>query len=249
MNKLMGISIYIADMRSLPLAEQYEQILGCLPEEDRNKSQSFIRQADRVRSAVGALMIRHGVELELAKRGLINPPLDESLHSNRHSPDGPVGMYNIVKNEYGKPHVKEYTDIHFSLSHSGEMIVYAKSDKPVGIDVEKICDIDIMEFESYLTESDKRFIESSSPKDKLKLFYYVWTIREAFAKEVEIGLSVFDNDDVYIDYENERIIYLGRELMCRTFLADDHVISLCAENITQGLELHFITRKEWNDYY
>ncbi|MBR1597708.1 MAG: 4'-phosphopantetheinyl transferase superfamily protein [Lachnospiraceae bacterium] len=265
----MGISIYIADMRRLPLAEQYEHILACLPEEDRVKSQRFIRQEDRIRSAVGALLIRRGVEAELAKRGLLNPQLDEFLHSDHHSLDDSMRMYNIVKNEYGKPYVEEYPDIHFSLSHSGEMIVYAKSDKSLGIDVEKICDIDITEFESYLTKIDKRLLESSIDTDnfevslsvkkrqitstalskKLVQFYRIWTIREAFAKKVGIGLSVFDNDDVNIDYDNERIIFHGKELMYRTFLADDHIISLCADSISNGLKPHFITRKEWNDYY
>ncbi len=40
--------------------------------------------------------------------------------------------------EQGKPYILDYTNMHFNVSYSEEYVVCAVSDKPVGIDIQKI---------------------------------------------------------------------------------------------------------------
>ena len=77
------------------------------------------------------------------------------------------------------------------------------------------------------------------------MFFRIWTVREAFAKQTGQGLSVFDRETPEIDYEGGRIVYRGNILAIRTFVASGYVISLCAESIPLALALHMISNEEW----
>lgn len=47
-------------------------------------------------------------------------------------------------NEYGKPFVEKFSDFHFNLSHSGEWVVCTTANFNVGIDIEKISEIEAL---------------------------------------------------------------------------------------------------------
>lgn len=49
----------------------------------------------------------------------------------------------IKTNVYGKPYIAGYEQWYFSITHTAGMIVIAVSDKPVGIDAEKIRNADL----------------------------------------------------------------------------------------------------------
>jgi 4'-phosphopantetheinyl transferase len=49
---------------------------------------------------------------------------------------------DIKKNEYGKPFLQHYSGFQFNVSHAGELLVCASDKLRVGIDVEKIKEID-----------------------------------------------------------------------------------------------------------
>ncbi len=212
--------IQFADMRSLPLREDYDLILSRLTEAARGKARSFVRAEDRIRSAAGALMCAKGIG---AAPG-----------------DAPCRM---AYGPYGKPCSEGHPEIQFSLSHSGAMIVYAQASAPVGVDVEEIRDIDVSVFHRFLSAAEKRLIASAA--DPLLSFYRVWTMREAFAKQTGRGLPLFGEEKYEIDYDKERVFFHGGVLMFRTFPVDGHVISLCAEVIPAGLRPHKITAAEW----
>ena len=213
--------IRIADMRSLPLREEYDLILSRLTEAARRKAQRFVHAEDRIRSASGALMCARGIGAAMGG-----------------------APYRMAYGAYGKPGVEGHPEIQFSLSHSGAMIVFAQASAPVGVDVEEIRDIDVSVFHRFLSGNEKSMIASGA--DPLLTFYTVWTVREAFAKETGRGLPLFEEEDGYrIDYDGERIFFHGKVLMFRTFPMDGHVISLCAEAIPAGLWPHKITAGEW----
>ncbi len=212
--------IRIADMRSLPLREEYDLILSRLTEAARRKAQRFVHEEDRVRSAAGALMCMRGIGAAMGG-----------------------APYRMAYGAYGKPGVEGHPEIQFSLSHSGAMIVFAQASAPVGVDVEEIRDIDVSVFHRFLSGREKSLIASGA--DPLLSFYTVWTVREAFAKQTGKGLSLFEEEEYGIDYDAERIFFHGKVLMFRTFPVDGHVVSLCAEDIPAGLRVHKITSGEW----
>ena len=48
----------------------------------------------------------------------------------------------IVLDENGKPSFRDHPEIHFSLSHSGDYVMCAISDSPIGCDIEKDAPLD-----------------------------------------------------------------------------------------------------------
>lgn len=88
--------------------------------------------------------------------------------------------------EYGKPFIKTDPTFYFNISHSGEWIVCAISKEPVGIDIEKIVDIDLNDFNSILNENDiKNISRSIATKEN---FFEFWSIKESVSKLTGEGL-------------------------------------------------------------
>ena len=214
-------------MRALKLTAQYAGMLALLPEEARKKAESFKREEDRIRSVVGALLIRRGIEETLRKRKI-------------------SASYHISYGKYGKPYVAEYPDICFSLSHSGDLITYVKAKKPIGIDVEMMNgDIQWSDFSSFLSLQEMKRVMSS--ESKITEFYRIWTIHEAFAKMNGRGLSLFDTKTPLIDYDKGRIEFQEAEYMMKSFECENHMISVCMENLPDDVCVHLLAKDEWND--
>ena len=57
----------------------------------------------------------------------------------------------------------------------------------------------------------------------------MWTEREAFAKQIGVGLSVFEDGRRYIDHERGTAEYRGTELYISTFELEGHTLSVCSE--------------------
>lgn len=79
--------------------------------------------------------------------------------------------------------------LEFNLAHSGEWILIALSDSPVGVDLEKIDDQfsfqDIMDFSFH--PSEIQFVKNEEiPRNK---FYVFWTRKEAMLKATAKGLD------------------------------------------------------------
>lgn len=50
----------------------------------------------------------------------------------------PLSRQRIAYGPYGKPYLRDYPNVHFNISHSGQYVVCAVADRPVGIDVQVI---------------------------------------------------------------------------------------------------------------
>lgn len=96
----------------------------------------------------------------------------------------------IVKNEFGKPFA-EGLDVHFSVSHSGDFVVCAVSEKEIGIDIEKIRDIRLDAAKRFACESELEYIA-----DDINRFFEIWTLKEAYFKCIGTGLGA-DIKNVY----------------------------------------------------
>mgnify|MGYP000721972298 CR=1 FL=1 len=97
-------------------------------------------------------------------------------------------LENLVYNSYGKPFLNNGS-IQFNISHSGEMVACVFVDCcEVGIDIEKVTEIDICDFKSQMLFSEwKRIINSSNKKIA---FFEYWTQKEAVIKAHGMGLSI-----------------------------------------------------------
>lgn len=89
----------------------------------------------------------------------------------------------FLENEYGKPYI-EGRNIHFNCSHSENILVCTVDKKPIGIDVEKIFELDIYIAKDIFTEAELNILESKQDKEKKECFFDIWTLKESYIKAI-----------------------------------------------------------------
>lgn len=98
--------------------------------------------------------------------------------------------YTIARGLHGKPYLKEKEDIFFNISHSGEYIMCAFSDSPVGVDIEKKGKMKMPVARRFFhAEEILRLENIREEKDRAELFYRLWSVKESFLKYTGEGLS------------------------------------------------------------
>lgn len=164
------IKIYIGDIT--PLIEDEEIFAICynrLSDFRKSKCDRFKQIKDKAR-CIGA-----GIMLDIA--------LSEYGLSERN--------VAYILGENGKPSIEGHPEICFNLSHSGERVICAISDIPVGCDVEKINsdkkDADRIAKRFFSENERKRIIiEGSANAD---MFYQIWTLKESYIKCTGEGMK------------------------------------------------------------
>lgn len=132
------------------------------------------------------------------------------------------------KNEYGKPYIKGYTNLYYNISHTRNAIVVAFSDKPVGVDIEKVKHIESQIAKRFFTFEEQMYI-SKYPEKIDKHFYEVWTKKEAYIKYLGQGLSIKLNSfNVFSNVISKQI---------KSFEIDDYIVSVCSEYIDKKFEI------------
>lgn len=123
-------------------------------------------------------------------------------------------------NSYGKPYLINNQDYPFNLSHTNNMVAVAISNNPVGVDIEKIKEIEMGIAKRFFTEHELNYIEKFQDK-----IYEIWTKKEAYLKYIGKDLSVSLNSfDVTCGSLSEHFY---------TVVYDKYIINMCSadENI------------------
>ena len=117
----------------------------------------------------------------------------------------------------GKPYA-EKLQVEFNISHSGDFVVCAVSDRPVGIDIEKVRPINLRIAKKICTPDEIQYLFGHIPtedefiitedREILERFFSLWTRNEAYGKCTGEGLlhkskksgitEAFIPDDDYI---------------------------------------------------
>ena len=97
---------------------------------------------------------------------------------------------SFIYNDNGKPLVDK-EGIFFNTSHSKGRVVCAISDKPVGVDIEKLTEKSSEEIENfakrYFVENEIALLEKE--EYSALAFYKIWTKKEAYSKMLGSALS------------------------------------------------------------
>ena len=153
---------------------------------------------DRESSLLGWLMLAYVYKKELYKTGeknrLIRLNWEElsAIASHKKAGEG-IFPYEIVRGENGKPGFAN-SDIHFNISHSGNMVLLAVSSNEIGADIQLVDDrpaerLDKIAAKVFDTEIKNKIANEKDPDKKRDIFYRNWTLREAVVKRE--GRSVF----------------------------------------------------------
>lgn len=98
----------------------------------------------------------------------------------------------IARQEHGKPFFPKYEDLHFNLSHSGELALCAVDSAPVGVDIQVV-----KEWRPSLTRrvcSAEELAWLEGQPELWPAFTRLWTLKEARAKESGRGLTTSIRD-------------------------------------------------------
>ena len=153
----------------LPDEGAFAAAYAALPEWRRRKCDVFRFEADRWRSVAAWELLRR----MLAEKGVSAEALP------------------VSEDEFGKPTFEAALGIHFNLSHGGERVMAAVSDRPVGCDVERIVPFDEGVARECLTDRELTWVKRAQPgSDRDRAFIRLWVRKEAYVKAVGKGLGI-----------------------------------------------------------
>lgn len=159
---------------------------------------------------------------------------------------------------HGKPKLINFKEINFSVSYSQNMIVIALyKNHEIGIDIEFInYDFPYEEIiEETLATGELKKYNIMCQNEKLKNFYFYWTIKEALTKASGNGLNDNfnrieidqDNDSIkVIKYPNLTINYQDISLRSMAF-QDNYMLSLAVFDSLKVIK--FFNESEIKNYY
>ncbi|MGN8844970.1 4'-phosphopantetheinyl transferase family protein [Niallia sp. HCP3S3_B10] len=205
--------VYAIDINEVVEEKIYSELFQVLSEERKEKTNKYKFQIDAKRSICAEVLIKFIVSQKFNKS-------DSNI--------------NILfkYNSYGKPYFDGIEGYYFNISHAGKWVVCAWSEKEIGVDVEKIKDIDMGVAKHYFSQSEYLELIGKETDERKKLLIDYWTLKESYVKYKGKGLAIsldsisfyFENGKVYYnsDFERENIIFHTLDI------DKEHKLSVCS---------------------
>lgn len=195
--------------QSIP-SQLFNSLLPFVSIERRKKIYKFIRKEDADRSLIADILLR------------------EALIENLK-----IENDNIFFNygSYGKPRLINHESINFNISHSGNWVVCAINDHEVGIDIEKIEDIDFDIAKSFFSEKEYIDLMKKDINKRKDYFYDLWTLKESYIKACGKGLSLdlrsfsflIENSNILLESKDNSRNYFFKQY----FIDKNYKLSVC----------------------
>ena len=122
----------------------------------------------------------------------------------------------LLFNDMGKPFFEKGP--YFNVSHSGQYIVMAVSNKDIGVDIEENKEIDVSPLIRIFNEAEAKMIKEHAD------FYYLWCAKESLIKC--IGSSISRIKEIPALPFNGVKSFNGKQYYIKTFIEDKHIISI-----------------------
>lgn len=117
--------------------------------------------------------------------------LEQMLEESYGLEQTEIENLSYERDSHGKPYLTQYPDIHFNLSHSGDYVMCAVSEKEIGVDIQKIGAFKENVVKRFFSESEQEAIaQIKDEEEKKKLFYQIWAGKESYTKLLGTGLTI-----------------------------------------------------------
>ena len=167
------ICLYAADVRALRNSAFYERAYEAVSDTRRARTDRLAQLSDRCRSLGAELLLQYALK-----------PYGISVRTE-----------SFQENAYGKPYLAAHPEIHYSISHSGDFVLLAVSDTPIGCDLEK-CGVKELSAqklrlaERFFCPSEYQELLSAAPEERPDRFYAYWTLKESLMKAAGLGMKL-----------------------------------------------------------
>ena len=212
------LNVYIADLTGLE--ESYEEKVNMLHRERADKLNIYKMHSDRVRGLGAGLLLEKGLEDYLQQVKILpensKRQCVEDYEKEKRLPKDYEGraVIRYAYGYHGKPYLKDYPYIYFSLSHSGDMAVLALSDSEVGIDIQEHRGYKEKIAKRFYHKEEQKMLENvSDAEHKEILFYKIWTSKEAYIKYTGKGMQQ-DLRDFYWNSTDKVIVSEEKRVVC-----------------------------------
>jgi 4'-phosphopantetheinyl transferase len=175
-----GVAVFRLPVSSGAAADS---LLARLSPDEVSRAQRYHREADRQRFIYGRVILRTLL--------------------GRYTGQNPEGI-QLIGDANKKPCVMDKSGIQFNVSHAGNWILWAIGRVSVGVDVEEIKPVfsfdDIVAY-SFSPEEQRHILAHPYAR---RLFYQLWTRKEALVKATGQGLTDFIDRIPCLDGEHHR---------------------------------------------
>ncbi len=201
-------------------ANAIESLTGILPGPVHERLEKISNPANRYRSALGDILTRFAIQ---SVTGLN------------------AGKLAVDYGPNGKPFLGSHPEIHYNISHSGEYVVCAVADVNLGIDVERIRDVNFRVAERYFSKAELTDLMALEGDKRRDYFFTLWTIKESYLKALGRGLTKSLSSFTVI--RDEKGFSLSGEHSAAGYsvfscsLPGSYMMSLCYNGIEQEINL------------
>lgn len=199
------VYVYVIDIKVLPDPKENPAMLHQLSSSRRRKVMKYLRADDRKR-CMGA--------------GIL---LAEILPLYGESPE------KITCGPEGKPQAE---NVHFNLSHSGNLVICAVGEKAVGCDIEKIEKEPEGVAKHFFHQNEAEYLQKFSEPERSAMFFRLWTWKESYVKMTGEGLKLSLRDfEILPKGERIRVCREDETLPCHImeYSVPGYQVSVCAE--------------------
>lgn len=213
---------------------KFDTFLQFVSEEKYNKIKKLYRLADAYHTLFADILLKYVI---CKKTGM------------------EIADLKFTYNKYGKPFIKN-EGVYFNASHSGDWVVCAISEYPVGVDVEEVKKADLTIAKRFFSENEYTYILGKEESKRLECFFELWTLKESYIKAVGKGLFIpLSSFSIVNLNDNKRVEINGQRKSCYFYQYDifsNYKLAVCGYNNKFKKEINFIKideiYKEFIDY-
>lgn len=161
--------IYIFNRMDLVTDTFINDFLPNMPIERQDRTLRYRRKIDRDLCVIGYWLLCYGLRKEY---GITDYP-------------------RLLYGDYGKPHLTDYPDIHFNISHCNIGVACAISQNEVGVDIQ-----DVQHYNANVAKricTDEEMAQLTQCQHPEALFCRLWTIKESFLKQFGASIECLEN--------------------------------------------------------
>ena len=132
--------------------------------------------------------------------------------------------------ENGKPFLKDYPNVHFSITHCDGLVACAFGEREVGMDAEKVQEYPEILINRCFSAKEKDFLYARgvTPDLHQEWFFRHWTLKEAYVKKTGVGVDT-NLQDCSFDLTQDIVCFDPTVSCDQIILPSGHVLSVVTD--------------------